>query len=102
MGEMGVGWHLSWALLPCGPAQRTSSSNENGAPTRAKRFPRLDSHAATIGVRSGLNSQSVLSEVRKEASMKDDVSNQADELWALRERAKELRCIYNVASALSR
>jgi nucleotidyltransferase-like protein len=25
-----------------------------------------------------------------------------DELWALRERAKELRCIYNVASALSR
>lgn len=25
-----------------------------------------------------------------------------EELWALRERAKELRCIYNVASALSR
>jgi hypothetical protein len=36
------------------------------------------------------------------ASMKDEENSQPDELWALRERAKELRCIYNVASALSR
>lgn len=34
----------------------------------------------------------------------DDVvrSNQAEELWSLRERAKELRCLYTVISALSR
>jgi hypothetical protein len=29
-------------------------------------------------------------------------SKQVDELWALRERAKELRCLYSVISALSR
>jgi hypothetical protein len=29
-------------------------------------------------------------------------SSQGDELWALRERAKELRCLYSVISALSR
>jgi hypothetical protein len=29
-------------------------------------------------------------------------NNQTDELWALRERAKELRCMYNVISALAR
>jgi len=29
-------------------------------------------------------------------------SSQADELWSLRERAKELRCLYSVISALSR
>ena len=28
--------------------------------------------------------------------------NEADDLWALRERAKELRCLYSVISALSR
>jgi len=28
--------------------------------------------------------------------------NQVDDLWALRERAKELRCLYKVISALSR
>src|SRR5499427_9205585 len=34
--------------------------------------------------------------------MKDDARDHGQELWALRERAKELRCIYSVASALSR
>ena len=29
-------------------------------------------------------------------------SNEAEDLWALRERAKELRCLYSVISALSR
>lgn len=29
-------------------------------------------------------------------------SRQADELWSLRERAKELRCLYSVISAVSR
>jgi hypothetical protein len=29
-------------------------------------------------------------------------SNQAEELWSLRERAKELRCLYTIISALSR
>jgi len=33
---------------------------------------------------------------------KEQASEHADELWALRERAKELRCIYKVAAALSR
>lgn len=33
---------------------------------------------------------------------KVDRSSQGEELWSLRERAKELRCIYTVASALSR
>jgi len=31
-----------------------------------------------------------------------DRSTSDEELWALRERAKELRCIYAVSSALSR
>jgi hypothetical protein len=34
--------------------------------------------------------------------MKDDAKEHGHELWALRERAKELRCIYRVAAALSR
>jgi len=34
--------------------------------------------------------------------MKDDVKDHSHELLALRERAKELRCIYRVASALAR
>ena len=34
--------------------------------------------------------------------MKDVVKEYGHELWALRERAKELKCIYRVASALSR
>src|SRR5215469_14844717 len=34
--------------------------------------------------------------------MKDDARDHGQELWALRERVKELRCIYSVASALSR
>jgi Polymerase beta, Nucleotidyltransferase len=34
--------------------------------------------------------------------MKAEPKDHADELWVLKERAKELRCIYNVASALSR
>src|SRR5215472_16557554 len=59
-----------------------------------------------FGVRSQLNSiggaRSLEAEVSKQASMKDTASNQYDELWALRERAKELRCIYDVAAALSR
>jgi pyruvate, water dikinase len=29
-------------------------------------------------------------------------SNEAEDLWALRERAKELRCLYSVISVLSR
>jgi hypothetical protein len=34
--------------------------------------------------------------------MTTETKDSAHELWALRERAKELRCIYNVAAALSR
>lgn len=34
--------------------------------------------------------------------MSDDAKEHGHELWALRERAKELKCIYRVASALSR
>jgi hypothetical protein len=34
--------------------------------------------------------------------MKADVPDHGHELWALRERAKELKCIYRVVSALSR
>ena len=34
--------------------------------------------------------------------MWDDTKEHRNELWALRERAKELKCIYSVASALSR
>ena len=34
--------------------------------------------------------------------MKDDTEEHGQELWALRERAKELRCIYDVSAALSR
>src|SRR5215471_2162956 len=34
--------------------------------------------------------------------MKEDVPDHGQELWALKERAKELRCIYDVAAALSR
>src|SRR5215467_10500053 len=34
--------------------------------------------------------------------MNDEAEENGDELWALRERAKELKCIYRVASALSR
>ena len=33
--------------------------------------------------------------------MKNEVEEEGNELWALRERAKELRCIYRIASALS-
>ena len=38
----------------------------------------------------------------KEASMTDEANDHGHELWALRERAKELRCIYSVSAALSR
>jgi hypothetical protein len=38
----------------------------------------------------------------KEASMTDESKDHGHELWALRERAKELRCIYSVSAALSR
>jgi len=34
--------------------------------------------------------------------MYDVPQNEANDLWALRERAKELRCLYSVISALSR
>ena len=34
--------------------------------------------------------------------MTDEAKDHGHELWALRERAKELRCIYNVSAALSR
>ena len=34
--------------------------------------------------------------------MTDQTPDRAHELWALRERAKELRCLYSVAAALSR
>ena len=34
--------------------------------------------------------------------MHDVPPNEANDLWALRERAKELRCLYSVISALSR
>ena len=38
----------------------------------------------------------------KEASMTDQANDHGHELWALRERAKELSCIYSVSAALSR
>ena len=38
----------------------------------------------------------------KEAPMTDKANDPGNELWALRERAKELRCIYRVSAALSR
>jgi len=34
--------------------------------------------------------------------MKEGAKDHGNEVWALRERAKELRCIYNVSAALSR
>jgi hypothetical protein len=34
--------------------------------------------------------------------MTDGAKNPSQEVWALRERAKELRCVYNVSAALSR
>jgi len=45
--------------------------------------------------------QSLPSE-NKETPMTDEANHAGHELWALRERAKELRCIYRVSAALSR